>query len=64
MNEAIQNALNPQEGKSISEGNIVVGVSDTHVAISFVNIPSGQNAITCLEKWDARNLLMLLNQVI
>lgn len=51
--EAIHNALNYTEGKSFSDGNMVVGVSKNYMAIAFNNTTHNKNNLLVLQKADA-----------
>lgn len=58
--EAINNALTWTEGVSFSDGNMVCGISSTHVAIAFNNTPLAENQLTVLEMESAKALFSIL----
>lgn len=58
---AISNALHYTKGDSFSNGDMVVGVSDSHIAIAFGNAIAGaQNQLTILNIADAQQLFACL----
>ena len=62
---AIANATNPTKetfanGQSFSDGNIVVGVDDRQIVISWNNTDRNQNMVTILNHQDAVNMFAVL----
>jgi hypothetical protein len=65
---AVQTALKPTkfnfaDGSAASDGNIVLGISKDHVAISFNNTEYNQNSLVTLTMKDAETLKTLLNSI-
>jgi len=60
IHDAVDNALSFKDGKSFSDGVMVVGKSDTHVAVSFNNTPHSENTIMILRRADAISLATLI----
>jgi hypothetical protein len=58
---AIQNTLDYKDGFTFSDGNIIVGVSNDHVAVNFNNTEHNQNSLLVLDLRAARALLALLH---
>lgn len=62
--QAIQNALKWHPEQSVSDGNILVGASPTHVAVNFNNTPGQENTMIILRRVDAAALLCLLQSIL
>ena len=66
---AIAYATNPTKetfdnGQSFSDGNIVIGVDDRQIVISWNNTERNQNMVTILEHQDAVNVFAVLTSVL
>jgi hypothetical protein len=60
LSEAHNNAQNWKEGKSFSDGNMVLGVSDEFAVIAFNNAPMNQNQLVQLDEVTFKSLFAIM----